>query len=149
MLLVVDMQEKYMKYYLSQLISRVNRRIEEAVNENESIVYVMNIGNEENRDSYVLANDLEICSNRIFEKNKPSAFSSKEFREYLSIISDKEIEIIGVDGNCCVKKTAVDAVKYGYTVIVNKSCVGVRSTKIFEKTMKEFSEINIVVSGIE
>lgn len=149
MLLVVDMQEKYMKYYPPQLISRVNRRIEEAVNENEPIVYVMNIGNEENRDNYVLANDLEICSNKIFEKNKPSAFSSKKFREYLSIISDKEIEMIGVDGNCCVKKTAVDAAKYGYTVIVNKSCVGVRSTKIFEKTMKEFSEINIVVSGIE
>lgn len=145
MLLVIDMQEKYMKYYQPQLIRRVNCRIEKAINDNELIVYVMNIGKDENRDSYKLADALSVCSNKIYEKIAPSAFSSKDFKEYLSLVNDREIEMVGIDGNCCVKKTALDAVKLGYRVIINKSCVGVRNAKIYEKTKIELCENNITV----
>jgi len=145
MLLVIDMQEKYMKNYPDSLINSVNARIKEAQEKKEEIVYVMNIGKEENRDGYNLADDLYIFTDRIYEKNKPSAFSAEDFTEFLSHSWDRKLEIIGIDGNCCVKKTAIDAVKEGFEVFINSNCVEVRNIKIYEKTLVEFEKNKITV----
>lgn len=78
-LLVIDMQQKYMKDYDAELLSRVNQRILEANTSGIPVVYVRNIGQLENTEKYALCDNLAMVSDLIFEKKMPSTFSSNVF----------------------------------------------------------------------
>ena len=56
-----------------------------------------------------------------------------------------ELEIIGVDGNSCIKKTCLDAANAGYTVILNLKCTAARNKRIFEKTLIELSDAGVMM----
>ena len=54
---------------------------------------------------------------------KADAFSSEELISYLNSKHISEIEMIGVDGNSCIKASAKGAVKCGFIVSIILSCV--------------------------
>ena len=54
-LLVIDMQQKYMNSYEPDLMTRVNTRIKEAVESDVPVVYIRNVGKIENIENYNLA----------------------------------------------------------------------------------------------
>ncbi len=62
--------------------------------------------------------------------------------KYLSYYS-ADLEVIGVDGNSCVKKTCLDAVNAGYNVTLNLKCTAARNEKIFEKTLEELTDAGV------
>ena len=144
-LLVIDMQEKYMKDYDAALLTRVNQRILEANATGIPVVYVRNIGRVENADKYVFCNNLAIVSNLIFEKKVPSAFSSTEFSDYLKKIGVDLISIIGVDGRCCVFKTATDAIKAGYKVRIYLEAVAARNDNFFTRELPQMKEVGVMI----
>ena len=82
-LLVIDMQQKYMDNYEPDLLDRVNVRIHEAVDAGMPVVYVRNVGKLENEEKYVLAEGLDVVSEYVFAKRWPSAFSSEEFVQFI------------------------------------------------------------------
>lgn len=143
MLIVIDMQEKYLSNYDIGLLDRVNCRIAEARAKDEKIVYVKNIGNFGNREKYELADRLSVMSDLIFEKDRPSAFTSDLFLREVAAEDVKVMELVGIDGTCCVKKTALDAVNKGFDVIWNESCIGRRNAEIYEKTRSELKKAGV------
>ncbi|MBE5835742.1 MAG: cysteine hydrolase [Butyrivibrio sp.] len=140
-LLVIDVQEKYLSFYDDDLLKRINARISAAKSDGDKVIYIRNIGIHGDNDSYALAKDLLIVSNHIYEKEYPSAFTNDSFTKELTDLKVKELEIIGIDGNSCVKKTCMDAANAGYKVTLNLQCTSARNKKIFEKTLKELSAV--------
>ena len=144
-LLVIDVQEKYLSYYDAGLLSRINARIAMAKSDCDQVFYVRNIGIHGDNDSYALAKDLLMVSCHIYEKSFPSAFTNDSFAKELESMNVTELEIIGVDGNSCVKKTCLDAVNAGHNVTLNLKCTASRNEKIFEKTLGELTDAGVVV----
>ena len=61
------------------------------------------------------------------------AFSDPGLLELLHQHSVTEIEIIGIDGCCCVASSAVDACKPGFHVTLPCEFIGVRNMAKFEE----------------
>ncbi len=144
-LVVIDIQDKYLSFYDHELINRINSRIEKASMDEVPVLYVKNIGIFGNTEEYDLAKELLITSNHIYEKRTPSAFTNPLFVKTLSSLDPTTIEIIGIDGNCCVKKTCVDAVKSGYKVSLDLNCTAAKNRKIFDRTLKELSGLGVMM----
>lgn len=140
-LAVVDMQEDYIgekaKYRFlnrQKLIENINNRIKELEKETRVIIYMKNM-----RKGFTsnLEKDLYVASDLIFTKEKSSSFSSDDFVEYLSSNNISELEVVGIDGNCCVKSTAIDGIKNNLKVTILLSCVGVINKERFLKTKQD------------
>jgi len=144
-LLVIDVQEKYLSYYDAGLLSRINVRIAIAKSDCDQVFYIRNIGLQGDNDSYAMAKDLLMVSDHIYEKSFPSAFTNDSLAKELESMNVTELEIIGVDGNSCVKKTCLDAVNAGYKVTLNLKCTAARNEKIFKKTLEELTDTGVVV----
>lgn len=135
-LIVIDMQQKYIPMYDTGLVERVNVVINAYHEAGLPVLYVKNIGRPENAAQYELAENLVMVSDQIFEKRSPSAFTSEAFVQELERLHADTLEIAGVDGNCCVAQTAMEAVKRGYQVRVLVGSVGFRNKKLWDKTVK-------------
>ena len=144
-LLVIDVQEKYLIYYDAGLLSRINARIAMAKSDCDQVFYIRNIGIHGDNGSYALAKDLLMVSGHIFKKSFPSAFTNDSLAKELESMNVTELEIIGVDGNSCVKKTCLDAVNAGYRVTLNLKCTAARNETIFEKTLEELSDAGVLM----
>ncbi|WP_081644828.1 cysteine hydrolase family protein [Butyrivibrio sp. AE2015] len=145
-LLVIDIQEKYLNYYDADLLPRINAKIAAAKSTGTQVFYVRNIGINGDDDSYALAKYLLIVSDNIYEKKFPSAFTNDSFVKELQIQNVTELEIIGVDGNSCIKKTYLDAANAGYKVTLNLHCTAARNEKIFEKTLNELRNAGVIIT---
>ena len=143
-LLVIDLQTKYLSYYAPDLLSRINSRIAAAEAEDVPVFYVRNIGIQGDSDSYELAKELLVVSERIYSKKFPSAFTNDEFAKTLENMKVTDIEVVGVDGNSCVKKTCIDAINAGYNVTLDLACTAARNTKIFNETLAELSKHGVI-----
>lgn len=75
-----------------------------------------------------------------FAKDRRMPFSSEELISYLKSKGVSEIEMIGVDGNLCIKASAKGAVKCGFIVSILLSCVGVSNLPRFEKTKEDLEK---------
>ena len=144
-LLIIDIQQKYLPLYNADLLTEINARISAAKSEDTPVFYVRNIGIQGDNDSYALAEGLLIASDHIYEKKFPSAFTNTAFAKELEKLGVTDIEVIGVDGNSCVKKTCIDAVEAGYKVTLNLSCTAVQNEKIYEKTKADLSALGITL----
>ena len=144
-LLVIDVQEKYLSYYSADLVSRINARIAAAKSDRDQVFYVRNIGIHGDNDSYAMAKDLLMVSDHIYEKSFPSAFTNDSLVKELESLNVTDLEIIGVGGNSCVKKTCLDAVNAGYMVTLNLKCTATRNEKVFEKTLEELTDAGVII----
>lgn len=144
-LLVIDMQQKYMDNYEPDLLDRVNVRIQEAVAADMPVVYVRNVGKLENEDKYVMAAGLDVVSEFVFPKRWPSAFSSEEFAQFIEGLRVDTINMIGVDGRCCVARSAMDAKKRGYAVRLYLDAVAASNDNFFLKELPEMQEAGIEI----
>ncbi len=144
-LLVIDIQQKYMNSYDSDLLERVNMRIHEAVASDMPVVYVRNVGKLENEDKYVLAEGLDVVSEFVFAKRWPSAFSSEEFVQFIERLKVDTINMAGVDGRCCVARTALEAVKRGYKVRIYLDSVAARNDNFYLKELPEMRDAGVEI----
>jgi len=158
-LVIIDMQEAYIgekskyKFALAsakdereqgfankkELIDCINLRIEK-VKRDMAIIYIKNARKGAVSD---LVEGLSIVSDLIFLKEKASCFSSEKFTDWLSRNSVHEIEVAGIDGDVCVKKTCVDAIKNGLAVALPLSCIGVINKGRFLKTQQTLAKLGV------
>lgn len=60
---------------------------------------------------------------KLIAKASPSAFSNPELQQYLHAHGVKELYVLGVFAEGCVRSTVADAIKRGYTVHVIEAAV--------------------------
>lgn len=151
-LIVIDMQANYIgekrkyKYYPQILIGKVNNRIATAVKNNELIIYVKQVG-KHNKKPYVsdFAEGLLVVSNCIIEKERPSIFDNHTLLAMLIEEEISNIELIGIDGNCCVAASAIDAAKLGFSVVFPLNYIGIKSKERFSKTKEKLMKANVQI----
>ncbi len=150
-LLVIDMQEDYIgdkrnkkkfSYNLESLIDNVNHKIDSY--SKEYVVYIKNqFFWESKKIEKLLSKDIHVISNQIFTKRNNNSFKNIKFTNFLKEKNVTELEIIGIDGNYCVKKTAIAASKIGYEVFLNENCIGIADTKKYEKSKTKMKRMGI------
>ena len=151
-LVIIDMQEdyigKYSKYgYDSDvLINNINKQIINAKKNSDMIIYVKNKKSLKS-GIYIpnLVEGLMIESDFIIEKDKSSIFSNTEISSLLKNYEISNIEVVGIDGNCCVVSTAVDASRLGYSVKILIENIGIRNIKRFGKTKERLIKENVKI----
>ena len=146
-LLVVDVQAGYIEKYPPALLKCINARIEKAVSDKELIVYIKNTKTLR-RGKYTndFATGLSICSELIICKEKADAFSNDELHKLLTQKQITTVELVGIDGNSCIAKTAISAISYGYDTILQSDCVGVQNAERFITTKKMLSEKGVLIT---
>jgi nicotinamidase-related amidase len=154
-LLVIDMQEDYVgdsrnvkmyPYKAKELIHSINDKILEYPN--ELVIYIVNrffweIG----RKPKKLVDGLSVISNNVFEKRKASCFSNKNLLQYLQNVGASELELVGVDGNCCVGASAIDGINNQYKILFNESLVGIGNYNKFTKTKKKLEDMGVIFTS--
>ena len=151
-LIVIDMQKDYIgeesrhNYYPNTLIDKVNERIAIANNNGQMIIYVKNKGKRK-KEIYIsdFVKGLSIASNFIIEKGKASMFDDDIFFELLKNKDICKIETIGIDGNCCVASSALDAMKLGFSVIFPLESIGIKDKQRFIKTKEKLIKANVEI----
>ncbi|WP_033151506.1 cysteine hydrolase family protein [Pseudobutyrivibrio ruminis] len=139
-LLVIDVQQRYLKNYKPDLVKRVNNRISEAVKADIPVVYVRNTGRSGKDENFDLAEDLLIESDCIFKKRLPSAFSNDEFELFLNKMKVETINVVGVDGRCCVSRTVMDALDRGYGVHLLMDAIEAHNDKFYYAELKTMEQ---------
>lgn len=114
-LLIIDVQKSYMAKYQTDLLERINRQIDDARKNLYDIVYIKNTkvlrrGNVTEE----FADELNRVSDNVICKEKADAFASDELISYLNSRNISEVELIGIDGNSCIKESAKGAVRNGF-----------------------------------
>lgn len=151
-LFVIDMQEEYVGqgnrygYDSSVLISQVNQRILQAQQAHELILYIKN--RKKLRSGVTtpeFAQALLVLSPHIFYKEKSSLFSNEEIISLLKECGVTEIETIGVDGNCCVAASAIEAIALGFAVVFPCRYIGIRNTARFCKKKAALAKLGATV----
>lgn len=86
---------------------------------------------------------MNVVSNQIFTKRNINTFKNVKFVDFLKEKNVTKLEIIGIDGNYCVKATAITASKLGYEVFLNENCIGSADTKKYEKSKTKMERMGI------
>lgn len=150
-LLIIDMQEDYIgekrnkkkfPYDVRTLVENVNHKIHSYPK--ECVIYIKNQFFWEPKErKKILAKNMNVVSKQIFTKRTSNAFKNINFAYYLKERNVTELEIIGVDGNYCVKSTAISALKAGYKVFLSEGCIGVANRKKYKKSKTKMNKIGI------
>ena len=144
-LLVIDIQKSYISRYNHNLLSKINERILEAEKNHWDIVYIKNIKRLRNRTlTEDFADGLAVLSDNVFCKNEANAFSSLNLFSFLQSKSIKELEILGVDGNSCIKASVKGAIDCGFSVMVPLDSIGVINQNRFENTKDLFTKLGVI-----
>ncbi|SMC22188.1 Nicotinamidase-related amidase [Clostridium acidisoli DSM 12555] len=154
-LLVIDMQEDYVgdsrnikmyPYKAKELIHCINDKILEYPN--ESVIYIVNrffweiVGKPKR-----LVKGLSVISNNVFEKRSASCFSNKKLLEYLQKIKASELELVGVDGNYCVRASAIEGITNQYKILFNESLIGIGNYSKFKKTKRKLEAKGVIFTS--
>ncbi|NME83507.1 isochorismatase family cysteine hydrolase [Clostridium sp. SM-530-WT-3G] len=140
-LLIIDIQEDYTginsdkktRYSgADELVMRVNKIIEESKRNGMDIIYIkqefagvipvlltklFSHGTAiKGKPGTEFDKRLNIISNNCFSKSVPSAFSNDELKKYLKENKIEELDVVGLDGQFCVKETIKAAIKENYHV---------------------------------
>ena len=151
-LIVVDMQEDYIGenskylYEKEKIITNINMRIAEYYANKDSVIYIKNL-KVRRQENYVseFVRELNVVSDIVIIKDKSSCFSNPILLDYLKEHSINDIEVVGIDGNCCVKSTASDAVKSGYFASINENCVGVLNKQRFIQSKDKMLKLGVSI----
>jgi nicotinamidase-related amidase len=160
-LLVMDMQldlvgenaKMPIENSVENLIKTVNSIIDDFNSEGYEIIYIRSVFSK-----YDIANffrnkacitgtkgieidpRVNIVSVNIFDKKGSSAFSNKDFENYLIENQINELYLIGVMAEGCVYKTAIGGLDRKYTVNFIENAVGVWKMKNFEPTKEKLNK---------
>lgn len=92
------------------------------------------------------ADGLNIVSENVFYKRMPDAFTNSALSAWLEEIGAKSVRLIGIDGNWCIKSTALGAVKHGFETHVARSAVASRNEKAFiNKTIEKLQRHGVKI----
>ena len=146
-LLVIDIQKSYITKYETDIVQRINERIIESQKAQYDIVYIKNT--KKLRSGMVtdeFADDLILASDNVFCKRRADAFSSEELISYLKSKGVSEIEMLGVDGNSCIKALAQVGLAKPHYIPRILSCLSGADLSEYKDSMRPLIEKDIVAT---
>lgn len=145
-LLVVDIQPETVRPRSAESYIGVWNKIIEGFSP-DAVAYVANLRPFSRiPGSSPFAEGLDIVSDNVFYKRVPDAFSNPGLDGWLKSIGADAVRIIGIDGNWCIKATALGAVKHGYEARVIRSAVSSKNSKAFEeRTVETLLDRGVIV----
>ena len=148
-LLVIDVQDVYLKRYKDlSFIDNINRKINDAKQNGECIIYIQNVGPfKSNGPEYKFCDGLNIVSDTMFVKKKPNAFANSALLTYLRNGNIDELELVGIDGAICVYHTAKGAIDNGFTVSIDTACVAAVSAKRYSHRIDELKDLGVRIES--
>ena len=97
-----------------------------------AVAYVANLGPfSKIPQGNLFAEGLDVVSENIFFKRVPDAFSNPALSGWLEEIGADSVRLIGIDGNWCVKSSALGAVRHGFETHIVRDAVASRNEKAF------------------
>lgn len=91
-----------------------------------------------------LDSNLNIVNSNIFTKNKGNAFTSEELNSFVEKSSIKEIIVIGLLAENCVKETLLGGKKKGYTMYYIPEAIAAKNNKSKTTTEAKFRKSGII-----
>lgn len=135
-LLVVDIQPDTVKpRHAENLISTWNAIIE--AHDPSLVAYIANLRPFARMPEVArFAEGLEVVSDNVFFKRVPNAFSNKKLDGWLKGKGVDAVTLIGIDGNWCIKATAIGAIENGFQTTILEDAIASSNDKAFRnKTM--------------
>ena len=128
-LVVIDLQNDITKNY-KEIIERVNQAIDWAVQQELVVVYFKHNNLSAGTRTFKpgtrgeeLVAELKVVSDHIFTKAKSNALTSEDFTAFIREHDINEFYLVGADAAACIKSTAYNMRKCGYTVHVLSDCI--------------------------
>lgn len=91
------------------------------------------------------AEGLNVVSDQVFFKRRSDSFSNPALAPALAARDVDAVEVIGIDGNFCIKATALGALRGGLDVTVNKRAVASKNPARFESTARKLVDAGVVI----
>lgn len=92
------------------------------------------------------AEGLSVVSDQVFFKRRSDSFSNPALMPALAARDVDAVEVIGIDGNFCIKATAMGALRGDLGVMVNKRAVASKNPERFETTTaKKLADAGVVI----
>ncbi len=149
-LIIIDMQEEYIgqkrnqkryPYDSEKLIKSINSKIADFEQHHDAVIYIKNKGKYDTISD--LIPEMRLVSDLVYEKSKASCFSNDSLLAYLTDNKIKEIELAGVDGNSCIRSSALDGIKRGFSIRLSLSCIGVANIERFAEIREKLLKSNV------
>ncbi len=86
---------------------------------------------------------ITIISQNYFEKQFGSAFRNNNLVKFIKKNEINKIEMVGVDINGCIFKTAKSAVKIGLNVTISSDSIGIINTKKYIRISNKLKSIGV------
>lgn len=117
----------------------------------EQVAYIANLGPFARvPQNNPFAEGLDVVSENVFYKRAPNAFTNSALSEWLNDICADQVRIVGIDGNWCIKATALGALKHGFRVTVIEDAVASANIQRFkERTVPRLKKRGILFSGVK
>jgi nicotinamidase-related amidase len=160
---VMDIQKHFMQKKISKeeseaLIYNINK-FQEKIKDKADMVYVRSILTVLNvslggididtLDGLDFDNRLELKTDNIYKKDKANAFTSDNFVEFLNKKDIGTLYIVGVMAEHCVYKTAYNALKRGYRVILVKDAIQGRNKDSMNKILDKLKDKGAQVVSLD
>lgn len=164
-LLIIDAQEDFIgeqrnkKKFdyedVDELINNINKKIKSYEKNRDIVIYVVNMlpNNFFYRKffGYSLAGSkgakldkrILITSQNYFEKQLGNAFRNNNLVKFIRENKISKVELVGVDGNGCIFKTAKAAIKIGLNVTISSDSVGIINTEKFIRISNKLKSLGV------
>lgn len=155
-LVVVDIQKHFTTNIITenaaqQLIENTNRIIDEFNPDNvvyiQAIARVLSVSLKGFRvdtlPNLELDNRLKIINNNIFTKTKDNTFTSAEFNIFIEKTGLKDIVVVGLLAESCVKATLLGGKKRGYNMYYVPEVIAAKSSELKAKTERKLQKNSI------
>lgn len=86
---------------------------------------------------------IKIVSQNYFEKQFASAFRNSNLVKFMKKNEVSKIELVGVDNNECIFKTARSAVKIGLNVIIPSNGIGIINNEKYRRIKNKLKSIGV------
>lgn len=141
-LVVIDLQNDITKNY-REIIDKVNSAVDWATDNDMYVIYIrhnnLSAGTrtfKEGSHGAEFVPELKVVTDNIFTKTKSNALTSEEFSAFIQEHGITEFYLAGADATACIKSTAFNMSKSGYTVCVLSDCI----TSYDKKKLPEMSD---------
>lgn len=156
-LLVIDIQKHFTETTISDssaksLIENSNKIIANFNPKNvvyiQSIARVLNISLKGFRvdtlPNLELDSNLNVVNNNIFTKNKGNAFTSESFSSFIEKLGLKEIVVIGLLAEHCVKETLIGGKNKGYKMFYVPEAIAAKNSESKTNAMVKFHKSEFI-----
>lgn len=132
-LLVIDFHTHFLEKSDFSVVKKNAIHLVEVFKENKSPIIAVELINHETNKPLPLDPVIHKNADKIYSKNKPSAFKDTDLQQYLISLGVTELIIIGFNMEYCILFNAIIANELGFKVtVIEDACATVNDSETYE-----------------